>query len=214
MIATVNLLPYRPARRLKKAYLILASWGGTAILTAGILLLVHLQFTSLLDERNALEKQNEQTIAELDKQLGEVKNIRDIKLIIETKLKIIQELKQARNLPVRLIDTIIHALPEKAWLKDITTQGQTLKLKGMAQSNAVVAMFMNNLSASPLISGVKLDQVALNTGTSAIKAFSLEAQFGPKSDTPPGTNAAPNTTASPKPANPKPEGDAQKKGGH
>ncbi|MBF0421819.1 MAG: PilN domain-containing protein [Magnetococcales bacterium] len=182
MIVTINLLPYRQARRLKKAHLILASWVGTTVAMLGILLLVHLRVTGILNEKMAQEQNNERTIANLDKQLGEVKDIRDLKSLIETKLKIISELKQLRNLPVRLIDTIIHSLPDKAWLKEVQTQGQTVKINGMAQSNAVVAVFMNNLNASPLINNVKLGQVALNSGTAAIKAFSLEAGFGPKKE--------------------------------
>jgi len=179
VIVSINLLPYREARRLKKANLIIASWGATALATAGILFLVHLQFTGHLDDLEAQSRANEATIADLDQKLGEVKNIRELKKFIETKLKIIDELKQTRNLPVRIIDEVVRALPEKGWLKELQIQDRTLKLGGMAQSNAVVANFMNNLSASPFISNVKLGQVSLNTAKDKVKTFNLESTFAP-----------------------------------
>ncbi|MBF0109683.1 MAG: PilN domain-containing protein [Magnetococcales bacterium] len=179
MIATINLLPYRQARRLAKANRIIASWGGTFVATIAILFLIHLQFTGHLEAREAQARDNEAIIADLDKKLGEVKNIRELKKFIENKLKLIEELKQSRNLPVRIIDEVITALPEKSWLKGIQMQDRTLKLNGMAQSNAVVAGFMERLNASPFIDNVRLGQVSLNATKDKVKAFSLEASYAP-----------------------------------
>ncbi|MEO5327728.1 MAG: PilN domain-containing protein [Magnetococcus sp. THC-1_WYH] len=179
MISTINLLPYREARRLQRANRIMATWAGTALVTVVGLALIHFQFTGHLDDLNAQAQKNEAIIADLDKKLGEVKKIREIKKIIEAKLAIIKELKFKRNLPVHLIDEVVHAMPEKAWLKELQLQGTTLKLTGMAQSNAIVADLMDNLNASPYIENVKLGQVATASPTDKAKSFSLEADVAP-----------------------------------
>lgn len=177
MIVSINLLPYRPARRLRQANFILASWGATAVATVAVLFLVHFQVTSYKESLDAKSVANEATIASLEQKLGEVKDIRELKKFIEMKLKIVETLSQARNLPVRLVDETIRALPEKIWLNGFNTAGPSLKLVGMAQSNAVVADFMRNLGASPFINNVKLDQVQQNESKMKVKTFSLSAGF-------------------------------------
>ncbi|HIJ83405.1 MAG: hypothetical protein HW380_124 [Magnetococcales bacterium] len=194
MIVAINLLPYRQARRAKKANVILASWAGTAVTMVILLFLIHLQVTDHLDMLNAQVKKNDATIAKLDIELGEVKDINELKTLIESKLKIVDDLKKSRNIPVRLIDDIIRAVPDKAWLSSLQLKGENLKLQGMAQSNAVVADLMDNLNASPLIDDVKLAQVTLGDAkasrtTKNNKSFALDAKVSIPGEKKPGADS-------------------------
>ena len=160
MILKVNLLPYREARRLRRVQAIFAAWGATAVLGLGIIFLVEGAISNHIIAQNTTQEKNKVTIILLDKKLGEIKDINNRKREVETRLEIIQTLGHQRNLPVHLLEAISHAIPEKVWLKKITTSNMTLTIAGNTLSNAMVADFMRRLDLSPHISKVNLSKIS------------------------------------------------------
>jgi type IV pilus assembly protein PilN len=181
----INLLPYRPARRLRRLYAILITWGG--MFGLGLLLLWGIDWWWLeeLQELQARKTHNEQTIAALNEQLGEIKEINERKALAMTRLEMIQRLSQEQGLTIRLLDSIARAIPEQAWLTRLESQKNQLLLSGMATSNAVVADFMRQLSASPhfrsveLLKVAKVEKKAHHESKELLNSFLLELQFAP-----------------------------------
>ncbi|MBF0099201.1 MAG: PilN domain-containing protein [Magnetococcales bacterium] len=181
----INLLPYRPARRLRRLYTTLTTWAG--IFLFGLLLLWGIDWW-WLEEIQALQtrkKHNEQAIAALNEQLGEVKEINERKALALTRLEMIQRLSREQELTIRLLDAVARAIPEQAWLTRLESQKNQLLLTGMATSNAVVADFMRQLSASPHFRSVELLKVAKvekkgqSESKELLNSFLLELQFAP-----------------------------------
>ncbi|MGZ3458451.1 MAG: PilN domain-containing protein [Archangium sp.] len=52
-------------------------------------------------------------VAELDKTIGEVKNINDRKTEVVKKLAVLDELRKGRSGPVRMLDALATSLPKK-----------------------------------------------------------------------------------------------------
>jgi type IV pilus assembly protein PilN len=86
-------------------------------------------------------------IAELDKTIGEVKNINARKVEVEKKLAVLDELRRGRSGPVRLLDALATALPKKAWINGFNEERGNVKLVGSALSHDDVAELMRNLNS-------------------------------------------------------------------
>ncbi len=155
----LNLLPYRDARRQKMAQNILAAWMGTFFLGAAIIYFVDAAVSDRILQQRIAQNRNKATIAELDEKLGEINNIKELKQQIKTRLGIIKTLGLQRNMPVFLLEAISEAIPEKIWLTEISTTGNSLSITGNTVSNSMVADFMRQLDSSPYISAVVLNNI-------------------------------------------------------
>ncbi|RMG59688.1 MAG: hypothetical protein D6713_04880 [Deltaproteobacteria bacterium] len=87
-------------------------------------------------------------IARLKKQIGEVEKFKKKKEELQKKVDIVAKLQKGRQAPVVVLDALARAVPEKAWLTSLKYTGASLKLKGYALNNYVIADFMNNLGSS------------------------------------------------------------------
>ncbi len=72
--------------------------------------------------------------------------------VMKQKLKVIENLRQNRDLPVRILDELAIRIPsDKMWIKTLTQKGGILTLKGVARGNETIAQFMEELAKSPYI---------------------------------------------------------------
>ncbi|NMO21798.1 pilus assembly protein PilN [Pyxidicoccus fallax] len=85
-------------------------------------------------------------IAELEKVIGEVKNINARKAEVEKKLAVLDTLRKGRSGPVRMLDALASATPKKVWLKTFTEAGNAVAIDGSAVSHDEVAEFMRGLN--------------------------------------------------------------------
>lgn len=85
-------------------------------------------------------------IADLDKTIGEVKNINTRKAEVEKKLAVLDELRRGRSGPVRMMDALATSLPKKAWIKTFSEERGSVKLLGSAVSHDDIAELMRNLN--------------------------------------------------------------------
>ena len=187
----INLLPYRPAQRLRTLNRILLTWATTVVL--GLLLLFGVDLL-ILDEIETLTSQknrNDRIIGELNEKLGEIKEINDRKALALTRLDIINRLSNEQTVSIHVLDELTHTIPDQVWLTKLEIQKNLLTLTGLSSSSAVVADFMRQLSRSPYFANIELSKVAQQEQKeqkerkNAIQSFSLSLQFAlPKPATP------------------------------
>lgn len=171
----INLIPYREARRKQRLNQILAAWGATALLGAGIAFAVDTMLTNQIAELEENKRTKEQRIVQLDKQLGEIRDINEKKKLVLTRLQTIDNLKKDRFLPVRVMDELSNAIPEKIWLSNMTVGKDHISLTGVAQSNSEVAEFMDKLEASPFFGQINLGPLStVSMGTQKVRNFTLD----------------------------------------
>jgi type IV pilus assembly protein PilN len=85
-------------------------------------------------------------IAELDRIIGEVKNITSEKQALEDKLKVLDTLKKGRTGPVKMLDALATVTPKNVWIKKLDDKAGAMSIDGGAISNDDVAEFMKALS--------------------------------------------------------------------
>lgn len=162
----INLLPHREEKRKarQKQFAILAGIAAAVGLAiAGLLWVV---FDAQIDNQKGRNKYLTDEIAKLDKQIDEIKRIREETASLLSKKQVVEGLQSNRSEPVHLMDQLLRQLPEGLYLKSIKQTGTKISVTGYAQSNARVSAFMRNIEASPYLGNpnlVEIKSVILNT---------------------------------------------------
>lgn len=75
---------------------------------------------------------------------------------LEMKINLIKQLKSNQDIAVKIMDEINKRIPDYVWLKEASFDGTTLKIKGQALSNNLIADFITNLERSETFGTVNL----------------------------------------------------------
>jgi type IV pilus assembly protein PilN len=174
MSGKINLLPHREERR-KRARTHFAVMGGmTAALGATIVAavwFVYQQRISAQEDRNKFMKAE---IAKLDKEIDEIKDVKDKIAALLARKQVIETLQTDRVQTVYLLDELVRQMPEGVFLKSVKQRGNAVDLVGYAQSNARVSTLMRNIESSPWLANPNLIQIqAVNLGKMRISEFNM-----------------------------------------
>ena len=129
--------------------------GAIALTVIGIGLMYFLQSGELARERRILDERTLRK-AELEKVLKELALIEATKRELDSKIKIISDLKLKQKDAVLMMDKMSRSLPEWVWLTDLTITNGAVSLSGKALSNNLIADLVNNLQNSNLFTNVQL----------------------------------------------------------
>ena len=178
MTVRVNLLPHREERR-KRGRQHFAVLGGLtaalglAIVGAGYLYIAGLISTQ--DERNAFLKSE---ISKLDKEIAEIKKLKDEIGALLARKQIIETLQADRAQTVHLLDQLVRQMPEGVYLRTLTQRGLGVNLQGYAQSNARVSTLMRNIESSPWLADPKLVEIKASTvNKKRVSEFNMNLQL-------------------------------------
>jgi type IV pilus assembly protein PilN len=182
----VNLLPLKEAQRAlgRRRQL------SVALLSISVALLVMvipyvLQGRQLAGVERDIDQLNAE-VAKLNEQTREVRDLDKRKAELQAKLKVIDNLKQKRVGPVRMLEDLSAAVPEKLWLVDFSDANNQATITGLALDNQTIATFMRQLQTSKYFYNVDLVETAQSQpvkGTAAgdvgmvFKKFIVKAQL-------------------------------------
>ena len=145
----INLLPHREEKRKARRLQFFVLTGLVAVL-AGLIVFLGYSiiggYIASQDERNDFLKKE---IAVLDKQLEEIKRLKEQTAALLSRKQIIESLQGDRAEAVYLLNEIVKQTPEGVYLKSLKQDGRRITLSGYTQSNARVSTLMRNLEASP-----------------------------------------------------------------
>lgn len=159
MTNRINLLPHREEKRKRGRQHFMVLGVLTVLVGLGIVAAVHLYFADQLDTQNARNKFLKDEIGRLDKQIAEIRKLKDeITALLERK-KIIETLQTDRAQTVHLLEELVRQMPEGVYLNEVAQKGLNVTLKGYAQSNARVSTLMRNIEASPWLENPGLVEV-------------------------------------------------------
>ena len=155
----VNLLPHREEARRRRQQ----QFGVLAAISFVIGALVAGAVWLFLDQQVTQQQQNvaymKGEIAKLDKQIEEIRKIREETASLLAKKQVVEGLQSNRSEPVQLLDQLLRQLPEGVYLKNVKQTGAKVSVSGYAQSNARVSTLMRNLGASPYLENPELVEI-------------------------------------------------------
>ena len=155
----VNLLPHREEKRKRRQQ----QFGVLGIIAGVLGLVVAAGVWVFLDQQVTQQQANvaymKAEIDKLDKQIEEIRKIREETASLLAKKQVVEGLQSNRSEPVQLLDQLLRQLPEGVYLKSIKQTGPKVNIMGYAQSNARVSTLMRNLGASPYLENPELVEI-------------------------------------------------------
>lgn len=174
MSVRVNLLPHREERR-KRARthfaVLCAMTAALGLVVVGVVWFFNQGRIGVQDDRNKFMKSE---IAKLDKEIDEIKDVKDKIAALLARKQVIETLQTDRVQTVHLLDELVRQMPEGVFLKSVKQRGAGISLIGYAQSNARVSSLMRNIESSPWLADPKLIEIKATTlGKMRISEFNL-----------------------------------------
>ncbi len=155
----INLLPHREEKRKRRQQQFAGLAGLVALL--GVIIAGAVWF--FLDQQVQQQQLNvafmKGEISKLDKQIEEIRKIREETASLLAKKQVVEGLQSNRSEPVQLLDQLLRQLPEGVYLKAVKQLGAKVAVTGYAQSNARVSTLMRNLGASPYLENPELVEI-------------------------------------------------------
>jgi type IV pilus assembly protein PilN len=181
----INLLPHREARRKaqQRQFLFLAASAmGIGVV---LVVLVHGFFAERLETQNSRNRYLDNEIAKLDKQIDEIKKLKEQTTSLLARKRVVESLQANRTEAVRLLDQLVRQLPDGLYLKQVKQTGDVVNVQGYATSNARVSTLMRNFEASPWLEDPKLIEIkAVKLNNANLNEFNLNVKVTrPKEET-------------------------------
>jgi len=158
-VIRINLLPHREEKRKARRQQFFALAGLLVVLGGLIVFMIHSIIGGYISRQEAKNAFLKQEIAALDKDIDEIKRLKDQTEALLSRKQVIETLQGNRAETVHLFNELARQTPEGVYLKSLKQAGLKIDLAGFAQSNARVSTLMRNLEASPLLGQPSLVEI-------------------------------------------------------
>lgn len=155
----INLLPHRQIKRAQQQRLFVGMLLGAAALGALVVAGGHLLIANAKDNQNRRNELLRQEMAVLDKQIEEIKTLKEKTQALLARKGVVESLQTNRAEAVHLFDELARRIPEGLYLKGLKQAGDQLSIQGYAQSSARVSTLMRNLDESAWLEAPNLVEV-------------------------------------------------------
>lgn len=162
-MARINLLPWRDQLRKQQQQEFLAAILASMGFACLVMIVVHVYYNDAIDYQNQRNQFLADRIAELDKQIEEIKALETKKNRLIAKMEVIEQLQISRPEIVHFFDEMAKSVPEGVQLHEIAQAERAIQVKGEAQSNARVSSYMNNVEASGWLENPELTVIESKT---------------------------------------------------
>lgn len=170
----INLLPHREIRRKRQQQQFFVMLGLVAAFGVVIWLAAHTYLSDQLDEQNDRNHYLQSEIAKLDKQIEEIKALKEQIAALLARKTVVETLQGNRSEVVHLLDQLVRQLPEGIYLKSIKQTGNKVTITGYTQSQARVSTLMRNLESSQQLENPGLIEIkAITQGASRVNEFTM-----------------------------------------
>jgi type IV pilus assembly protein PilN len=174
-MSKINLLPHREERRKRARTHFAVLAGMTAALGVAIVAAVWLFYSGAISNQEDRNRFLKAEIAKLDKEIDEIKEVKDKIAALLARKQVIETLQTDRVQTVYLLDELVRQMPEGVFLKSVRQRGPNIDLIGYAQSNARVSTLMRNIESSPWLANPNLVEIKASTlGKMRISEFNMK----------------------------------------
>jgi type IV pilus assembly protein PilN len=173
-VIRVNLLPHRAEKRRARQIQFIA-FSVISVALAGFLVgVVELAIDTQISYQERRNTYLKQETAVLDKQIEEIKKLREQTRSLLARKNVVEGLQSTRSDVVHLMDQMLRILPDGVYLKTLKQTGNRIALDGFTQSNARVSTLMRAIEDSPWLDTPTLIEIhATNSKAGRVSEFKL-----------------------------------------
>jgi type IV pilus assembly protein PilN len=168
----INLLPWRDELRAERRNQFYMAMGGAIGIAALVVMIGVLVMNGVIESQNKRNQMLQSEITKLDERIKEIWGLEEQKDRLVARMKIIEQLQQSRPEVVHLFEEIARSLPDGVYLDSVRQTGDSLEIKGRAESNTRVSAFMRNIDKSTWLEKPDLRVVQVKDGTGRDARFS------------------------------------------
>lgn len=174
----INLLPHREEKRKARREQFYALSLLVLVLGGVIWFLGYSVINGYISSQQGKNTFLKSEIASLDKEIDEIKKLKEQTDALLARKQIIESLQANRAETVYLFNELARQVPAGIYLRSVKQAGATVTLQGFAQSNARVSTLMRNLDESPLLEKPELIEIkAATVGRRHLSDFTLKISF-------------------------------------
>ena len=175
-MANINLLPWREELREERRQEFLVGLGITFAIAAAILFAGDRVVNSFINNQTELNDFLRTSIAGLDQEIAEIRELQRQKAELTERMSVIQDLQGTRPVIVRLFDELVRRLPDGVYYNSISRVGDSISFEGVAESNNRVSALLRSLDDSEWFEAPDLEQISANPGGGEGNIFQLTVQ--------------------------------------
>ena len=165
----INLLPVRAKQRREFGQQLLVLFG---LVVVAALIGNYFWYRQVDDRLTQVNRQIDSTraqITQLEKTIGEVKNITQEKKALEDKIKVLDTLKKGRTGPVKVMDELATILPTRVWLSEYTEQSGNVVMHGQAVTYEDLSAFAQRLKTSKYFANVTIKKASQKSQSGTVE---------------------------------------------
>lgn len=152
-------------------------YGVAMTLSIGVCILLMTAVIGKIDDLNSRAQDLEVELTAIQKRTAEVRELEAKRKLLREKLAVIATLKRNQTGPVRVMDDLNTALPDKAWIREVKEKDNVLRIVGMALDNQTIAAYMKGLETSDYFERVELIEARQSLWKgSKLKLFTLSTK--------------------------------------
>lgn len=173
----INLLPHRQEKRAARKRQMAIAAGIVVGLGLAVSLLGHTYLSGRVEKQRERNAYLTQEMATLDKQIDEIKNIKEQTQDLLARKQVVESLQTNRSEAVHLIDQLVRQLPEGMWIKSLKQTGQIVNVIGLAQTNGRISTLMRNFDGSEWLEKPELVEIkAVTANNTQVSEFSMNVR--------------------------------------
>lgn len=175
-MSNINLMPWREAvkQREKKQFFTLLglSLGLAALVVLAVNMLIGQMVQGQVSRNDYLTAQT----AILDKQLGEINELKKRKNDLIDRMRLIDQLQQRRNLPVHLFNDLPALVSNGVYLNSLDLAGSGISVVGKTEAYSRVANMVRKIEASNWLGQPHISSI-FATSSKPLSLSEFSAQF-------------------------------------
>ena len=160
----INLLPHREAARKRRTELFQMTLVAATLFGVLVAVIVYMWYDAHIERQRASNQFLEAEIKRLEVQIKDVASLQAEIAALKARQQAVEDLQADRNMPVHMLNEIVHQLPNGVYITTLRQENQVITLSGMAQSNERVSELLRNLAYnSPWLERPELVEIVATT---------------------------------------------------
>lgn len=155
----INLLPWREQKREQEKKLFTTMLLSSAVAASLLVLLINYYAEHLINNQTARNKLLQNEIAILDKQIKEIKKLKQVREALISRMYIIRNLQSTRTLMVHLFDELIKVIPAGIYITKLERKNDIVSLWGYTESNTNVSLLMKSIENNEWLQNPALSEI-------------------------------------------------------